>query len=152
MSRRRRRGAGLFLYVEDAVLGLRRMRPILFEDGERAVERRQFDHVRDDNHKLIGYVSCDGRKRPQPEPKSSNRTDPAAITANESRAYAGLMGKSRTVGLCEDQRKARVHSNTGRVMPAEDFVERAQNKVNSFAASANFRTGDRAVRVYPRSR
>ena len=74
----------------------------------------------------------------------------ASISSREVLANAGLMGRSRTAGLREDERLTRRHPVTGHRLPAEDFVERSQEKVKLWTQPAPGR-GDRAVRVYPKT-
>ena len=74
----------------------------------------------------------------------------ASISSREVLANAGVLGRSRTAGLREDERLTRRHPVTGHRLPAEDFVERAQAKVKLWTEPAPGR-GDRAVRVYPKT-
>lgn len=84
---------------------------------------------------------------------STVSSDPsrAALGAPEMKAMAGLMGRSRTKGLRPHDREGRVHPKSGRLLAAEDFVERTEELVKMYTQFAN-RGGDRAVRVYPKAK
>jgi hypothetical protein len=81
-----------------------------------------------------------------------------SITVSELELNAGLRGKSRTVGLSEEQRIARINGK-GKPLPPEDAIERAQAKVKQWPYPASRiddgrgepKYGDRAVRVYPKA-
>lgn len=130
-------------------------RAIHYATGEAMVAAGKLRRIVDDAGRHIGYQPASAA----PEPKPSERLDAASITRAEIEANAGLRGKSRTRGLPERLRTERVHPKSGRLMPEEDFVERAQRKVEAWPLPAN-RVGtvdgkpifgDRAARVYPRT-
>ena len=57
---------------------------------------------------------------------------PAGLTAREAQLNAGLRGVSRTARMSEEQRMNRCDERTGRALPPEDAIERAQAKVREF--------------------
>lgn len=126
------------------------------------VEKGLWRRVVNEVGQLIGYQPVAA------EPKTIMPSDGsrAALGAAETKAIAGLMGKSRTAGLSDAQRRERIHPKSGRLLPEEDFIERAQKLEKAYPHSANYRDidlarhgklrrelapgGDRAVRVYPK--
>ena len=148
MARPRIRNSNLSdfqLFSSDVALGWRVIRRVAFAYGEQRCARGEFRRVYDEFRNHIGY-------QPVQRQDATVNSDPsrAALGVPEMKANAGLMGRSRTKGLRPEDRVGRVHPKSGRLLPAEDFVERAQELVKLYPRSANFRTGDRAVRVYPR--
>lgn len=122
-------------------------------EGEVKVRCGLFRHVHDEAGKVIGYQPVVSVMPPQP----SKYSDPsrAALGRAEMRANAGLMGESLTARLGESDKLCRMDERTGKPLPPEDFMERVQILMDVYPQSANFakvhgRSGDRAVRVYPR--
>jgi hypothetical protein len=85
------------------------------------------------------------------------------ITANEVMINAGCRGRSRTIGMCEEQRinrRADGPNGDGRALPPEDRIERVMAKVKQWPLPASRIDdgrgkpvyGDRALRVYPDAR
>jgi len=101
----------------------------------------------DEFGRFQGYLLVEAL--PPTDEKLPSLISSASISANEVLANAGVLGRSRTASLSEEDRITRRHPKTGRPMPAEDFVERAQEKVRLWTQPAPGR-GDRAVRVYPK--
>lgn len=98
-------------------------------------------------------------------PKGSHRVPLAeTITVTEMRMNAGEFGESHTLGMPEWRRERyqrRVREEDRKIVPLEDAIERAHEKVRLWPYPAN-RVGtaedgspifgDRAVRVYPRTK
>lgn len=154
MARPRIRSSSqLHVFSQWTNLGWRHTRVIDMAEGEAKVRRGVFRHVHDEHGKLVGYQPVVNVMPPDTE-KSSD-VSRAALGRAESRANAGLMGASRTARLHEPEKLSRVDQRTGKPLPAEDFVERVQILMQAYLESANFaivngRSGDRAVRVYPK--
>jgi len=134
-------------------LGWRVTRNIDVGEGEAKVRCGLFRHVHDEAGKVIGYQPVISVTPPLP----SKFSDPsrAALGRAEMRANAGLMGESLTARLDESDKLCRMDERTGKALPPEDFVERVEILMQVYPQSANFakvygRSGDRAVRVYPR--
>jgi hypothetical protein len=83
------------------------------------------------------------------------------ITAKEVMINAGCRGRSRTIGMCEEQRinrRADGPNDDGHALPPEDRIERVLAKVRQWPLPASRIDdgrgkpvfGDRAIRVYPR--
>ena len=135
-----------YLYSPTTALNWRRTQIVTLVEGDKLVAegkaRRRFDSWgRHDGYELI-------ESKPTDE-KLPSLVSSASISTNEVLANAGVLGRSRTANLSEEDRITRRHPKTGRPMPAEDFVERAQEKVRLWTQPAPGR-GDRAVRVYPK--
>ena len=111
------------------------------------VERGTAERVYDSIYGHIGF------RLVQPQPKTDNALPTietaTVITEDESLTNAGAHfrhGRSRTKGMREDLRLSRVHSRSGKMLPAEDFVERATEKIRLWPV-----IGDtKATRVSPR--
>jgi hypothetical protein len=144
----------LHVYSPWTNLGWRVTHNIDVAKGEAKVRLGVFRHVYDELGKLLGYQPVVQVTAPQDSTFSD--ASRAALGCAEMRANAGLMGRSRTARLSEIDKQCRLDERTGKLLPAEDFVERVQVLVREiYPQSANFaivngRCGDRAVRVYPR--
>jgi hypothetical protein len=144
----------LRLYAAPTDNGWRIIKRVAFELGEAMVAADAATRVFDEFNKHVGYKLVDPQTH---EASLPERTSSASITARESLASAGVCGKSVTKAMREEQRVTRVHSQSGKKLPAEDFIELAQEKVATQTVSANFaeqadgRSGDRAPRVYPKA-
>jgi hypothetical protein len=118
------------VYSADTTLGWRVVIRITREQGERMVEQGSAYRVEDSFGKHIGYQKAGA---PQVSDKAlPSLASSASITARESEANAGVCGESLTENMREDKRVNRLHSRTGKVLPAEDMVERARAKVAAF--------------------
>ncbi len=142
----------LLLFSPFTTLGWRVTRRISQGDGEAGVTNGKMRRILDETGRHIGYQPVKADPRPS-LPSDPSRT---ALAVPETKANAGLLGQSRTASLTEEQRRTRVHPKSGRLLPEEDFIERTQKLMQVYTQSANFakvhgRTGDRAVRVYPRA-
>lgn len=154
MARPRIRSSSqLHVFSQWTNLGWRHTRVIDMAEGEAKVRRGVFRHVHDVHGKLIGYQPL--VQVASQESATSSDSSRAALGRGEMRANAGLMGASRTRHLQEIDKLSRVDQRTGKPLPAEDFVERVQILMQTYPESANYakvngRSGDRAVRVYPK--
>jgi hypothetical protein len=135
------------VYSADTTLGWRVARRISYQRGETMVSAGRMHRVEDQFGRHIGY-QMGGRKQPSDNDLPSLASS-ASITAHECEANAGVLGKSVTATMSEHKRVHRLHPRSGKLLPAEDFIERAQGKVAAYIATAN-RDGDRAVRIYPK--
>lgn len=142
---RTRNGNSLLLFSTNTTLGWTATQRTSYPAGETKVERGEWRRVLDDHGELVGYQPVVHEVRPV----ASNDHSRCALQVPEMRANAGLMGRSRTAHLPEDQRKVRLHPKSGRLLPEEDFVERVGHLMLIYPQLAN-RGGDRAVRVYPK--
>jgi hypothetical protein len=118
-------------------------------EGDAKVASGIWDRVHDEDGKLVGYQPLDAS--PSDEQLPSQNSNPC-ISMGEMQANAGVCfarGKSRTENMPEAKRLGRKHPLTGRLLPAEDFIERSIEKVKLWTRPAPGR-GDRAVRVYPK--
>lgn len=133
------------LFSADVSAGWRVIQRVSFAYGEHRCALGEFRRVYDEFRRHVGYQSVEQRY----DSTTGSDMSRAALAAPEMKANAGLMGRSRTKGLSGPDREGRVHPKSGRLLPAEDFIERAQELVKQYPHSAN-RGGDRAVRVYPK--
>ncbi len=132
-----------------SALGWRVIRQIDMDDAADRIlagtAREIFDKA---TGRLKGIELADGAPKDENIP-SGDRT-PCALSAREMRFAAGLYGESLTERMSEERRVGRVHPASGRMLPAEDEVERVREKLKLYPFPAPGR-GDRAVRVYPRA-
>jgi hypothetical protein len=154
MARPRIRNSNsLLIFSTNITLGWSVTQRTSYIAGEAKTERGEWRRVVDDHGELVGYQPVVHEVRPVP---SSDRSR-CALQVPEMRANAGLMGRSRTARLSEEQRTIRLHPKSGRLMPEEDFVERVAKLMAIYLASANFHDmrkrgiSDRAGRVYPKA-
>jgi len=121
----------LLLFKPNATLGWSVSRRIAKAEGERGVERGSFRRVYDAiTNGLLGYQMI-GTAEQRGDQDISSQPSSASISMREVLANAGLMGASRTQGRAEDER-ARRDERTGRLLPMEDFIERAAAKVRVY--------------------
>jgi hypothetical protein len=133
--------------------GWRVIQRVSYAYGEHRAKLGEFRRLCDGFGRMIGYQAVEARH------DATANSDPssAALGVREMQANAGLLGRSRTAGLREMDRVGRHHPVSGRVLPEEDFIERTQELVKAYTASANYRdmktrgVSDRAVRVYPKA-
>lgn len=138
------------LYGSNTTLGWNVVRRISFERGETLTRLHKVHRVYDDFGAHAGYQMVDETKL-YDTLLPSREGSSAAITARESEANSGVCGESATADLPERKRIHRLHTVTGKLLPAEDFIERAQCKVAMQTSTANHDSrGDRAVRAYPK--
>ena len=134
------------LYSNDISRGWRVVKDITFNKGEQAVVDGALHHVFDGLGRFAGYqLVDDSYEQMLPSEEST-----CSISTRESAANAGLLGRSATEYLREEQRLARKARYTERKLPPEDFIERAKAKVRLQTSSAN-NDGDKALRVYPKA-
>lgn len=149
---RYRNTSDFLLYSADISAGWRVLQRVSYAYGEHRCKLGEFCRVFDEFHRLVGYQAVEARH----DATATNGPSRAALGEPEMMANAGLMGRSRTAGLREMDRVGRHHPKSGRLLPEEDFIERAKALVKAYPHSANFhdmkRRGisDRAVRVYPK--
>lgn len=142
------RSGRLMLYGAHTTLGWRIVRSIQFEEGERRVACGAFRRVHDSvTGKLLGYQVV-GTAEARGDRDLPSMASPAAISAREMQANAGELGRSRTRGLAEEDRLSRRDQKNGRLLPAEDFVERTVAKIRVFPLIGAAR-GD-ILRAWPR--
>jgi hypothetical protein len=85
-------------------------------------------------------------------------TSATTITARDAQLFAGLGGKSQTIGRSEEFRLTRASRTTCKALPPEDHIERVMAKVAQWPYPASRVDdgrgvkifGDRAIRCYPR--
>jgi hypothetical protein len=141
-----------YVYHPNTSLGWRIVRRVAFAEGEGNVSDGRWRQIFNDAGLHIGYQPIAESSR-QSSTLVASRVDPTSLTARESNINAGTAfrgGHSRTAHLPERLRESRIHSLTGKVLPAEDAVERVTAKITAYENSANA-GGDRAVRVYPKA-
>lgn len=138
------------LWSADTSEGYRVIKHVAFAYGESRVARGEWRRVFDE---LTGAHKGYQAVAPRHDVTASSDASRAALAPPEMKANAGLLGRSRTGSMKpgDPRRIGRVHPKSGRLLPAEDFIERTQELVKLYPRSANFRTGDRAVRVYPKA-
>jgi hypothetical protein len=136
--RRRNRSTNeqYLLFNPTSVLGWTVIRRIGFDDGERQVELGVARRVNSDDGRHIGYQRCepgestlDVIKPAIPSSTAFSRAEADAIACSKWRGH-----RSRTVNLTEEQRMKRMHPVTKRLLPAEDFTERALQKMKVYPA------------------
>ena len=133
------------LLVDRHPLGVEQKGLFTEQSGYARVRQGTAIELVDEKGRLIGFLAKEQSIGASPSPVSSR-----VLSRGEMELIAGATfrhGGSRTVGLTEQQRTSRVFN--GRILPAEDAVELAQVKQQAFLSSANYATGDKAVRVYP---
>lgn len=140
-----RNHSDLLVFAINTTLGWSVTKRTGYAPGEAKVERGEWRRVVDDHGELVGYQPVVHEVKPVP----SNDCSRCALQVPEMRANAGLMGRSRTAHLSDEQRATRLHPKSGRLLPEEDFVERVGKLMKAYLGTAN-RSGDKAVRVYPR--
>jgi hypothetical protein len=149
---RSRNTSDFLLYSADMSAGWRVIQRVSYAYGEHRSKLGEFRRLFDGFGRLVGYHAVEARH----DATVSSDPSRAALGAREMQANAGLLGRSRTAGLREMDRVGRHHPVSGRVLAEEDFVERTQELVKAYTASANYHDvktrgiSDRAVRVYPR--
>lgn len=134
--------------------GWRVAREISFAQGEAKCVSGEWDRVRDDYGNLSGYSMRVSVKTDQDLPGGATST---SITVREVLMSAGVFGKSRTMGMTEEQRITRRDGR--KFLPPEDAIERATAKVRQWPIPASRIDdgsskpvyGDRATRIYPRA-
>lgn len=133
MSRHRHHSSSraFLLFNPNTTLGWSVARRIGVDRGEAMVDAGTAIRVNDGMGKHIGY-----QLRPDNEPRrfAASVQSSICITKSELEAAVGLMGKSATRGLSEEDRLSRVHPLTKKALPAEDFIERAEVKVASYSS------------------
>lgn len=149
----RPRSSAFLVFGNCTTLGWSVTRRISFEEGERRVLTGLWRRVNDDSGQHVGYQPL----LLQLPPLVVGDASPAALREAETRANAGLMGRSRTARMSDRERRERVHPKSGRILPEMDFVEHAQELVKCYPGSANYADmqrgiSDRAVRVYPKGK
>jgi hypothetical protein len=134
------------LFSADTSAGWRIIQRVSYAYGESRRAHGEFRRVHDEFGRHVGYQAMEQRH----DATVSSDPSRAALCVPEMKANAGLFGGSRTARLQEMDRVGRHHPQSGRLLPEEDFVERAKMKVKLWPWPAN-RGGDRAVRVYPKT-
>ena len=128
-QRRGSSGANYLLFAAENILGWRCIRHVTGAQGEEMLARGAWRDVNDTFNNHIGYqVVASYRSDLE---MLSGRPSAASITVNECKLNAGLGGRSRTAGMNEEQRIGR-HTRFGAVLPPEDRIERAREKVREF--------------------
>ena len=150
-TRNSRRGSKRFpVYAAETLLGWRVMRYVLFVRGEDMVAAGKWREVYDEQNNHIGFQEMPGRQRDEQKLSMQSSTGLVAhdIVLNAGRAFKG--GKSRTVGLTEDQRLNRVHGQTGKPLPPEDAVELVEAKVRIWPELKDDKQD--VLRVWPKNK
>lgn len=136
MSRRRTAqnySRPLKLFHADTRKGWKVIARISYADGIARVKMGTFRRVFSVDKKLIGFQHLPASEGSVTLPA---KLSACCITVAECEANAGTAfrgGKSRTAGMGDARRKARVCARTGKQLPAVDFVEAAQAKVRAWA-------------------
>ncbi len=133
MARPRHRSANqdLVLFSPNTTLGWRVNRRIGYKRGEEMVDSGAAVHVVNELGQHIGYKLRSSEESRNPVVKVSGATS-LTITRFESMANAGLMGRSVTARMTEEQKLARVHPLTRKLLAPEDEIELAQEKVKRY--------------------
>lgn len=150
------------LYSADTSLGWRVIKKVSSAVGEQQVVQGKWREVYDAYDCHIGYqiLAVLWQNKEQ-----SSRPTSCVIVQREMLLIAGRAfkkGRSKTAGMTEEQRitrrDLRSKVGTGRALPPEDAVEKAQEKLKQYESPASRIDdgkgaavfGDRAVRVYPK--
>ncbi len=136
MARNRRsRCNELILFSENSSLGWRGLRRISFDDGERSVNHGTMRRVYDELGNQIGYQFCAAA----PVPTGGSSQPSCVVISNREReliAFTRFQGSgSETAGMSEARRLERMKQTdprTGKLLPAEDAVERAMEKLKLY--------------------
>lgn len=146
MPRQKHRSASneFLLFNPHSTLGWSVARRIGFERGEKMVSSGAAIHVNDEMGNHIGYKLRSAEESRNPVVKISGATS-LTITRFESMANAGLCGRSVTATMTEEQKLARVHPLTNKLLAPEDEIELAHAKVRLYPMIGD----QRAVRVSP---
>lgn len=150
MARRNRSPEQEFiLFRATSSLGWAISKRISYDKGERLVDQRVARRVDDEYGKHIGYQPCEPSEAKDDAPvvRSSPAISQGEILANAGTAFR--LGGSRTAKMSEAMRISRTHPRSGKLLPAEDRIERAVAKVKAWPHPASV-AGDKAVRVYPK--
>lgn len=165
-TQRRAAGSGarcIDVYAADVSRGWRIVRQVTPEFAFRKVNEGKWREQFDEFGNFFGVQVIAAVKTDQELPSGTSAT---TITARDSMVYAGLAGRSRTMGMSEDRRIGRYSHVTGNALPPEDRIERVIAKVQQWPYPASridsgvqshtsfdrsrIIYGDRAPRVYPR--
>ena len=149
----RRSSNELRLFNQNTTDGYDQPKLISHEGGERMVELgsavRRFDQF----NNLTGYTIREAAPRSEDAPLEHSS---CVFSAAEVQAVAGTKfsgGQSHTAGLMEKdklERMTQTHPLTGKLLPGEDRVECAVEKLKHWTAPVEKTTPDRSVRVYPK--
>ena len=131
-SATRRAHAGeLPLYPADASRGWRVIRMSSFAAASDKLARGEWKVMNDEQGNPWYFQICTTFKTDQDLPSGASAS---SLTPRESMMSAGLYGRSRTVGMSEDERISR-RNLAGHPLPPEDAIERAIEKVKEFGKS-----------------
>jgi hypothetical protein len=116
------------LYQPVTTLGWRRVLTVTVSQGQQKVAAGEWIEVLEADGR-IGFQARASHKTDHDLPSMQST---AAITMREMDIFAGTnfpQGKSRTLGMNEEQRMARPRMPNGHIPPPEDAIERAIGKV-----------------------
>jgi hypothetical protein len=135
------------VYPADTSLGWRVIRMVSPNVALGKLALGVWREVFDEHRNFVGCQVLQTVKTDSELPSGASST---SITVNECELNAGLGGKSRTAGMPEDKRLSRFRTTANGILPLppEDAIERAQAKVKEWTKPH----GDRATRVYPKSK
>jgi hypothetical protein len=133
MGNRRRSKTEEFVLYAEHQHGLRPIGRTSRERGDGMVAGGSAIELFDEAGRFAGYQVIE---KEQPKDETPNYVTVAWISPQEVFANAGLFGISLTLNLSEEERLSRYDTRASasskgmhRLLPAEDFIERAQAKV-----------------------
>ncbi len=157
-DRRRSSGKATYrLFAPETVLGWRVVRWVPESLGEQKVAQGEWRRVYDEQGNHVGYQMLAGTQYDHGPFPDSYRSS-VIISPAEMRMIAGEYGRSRTLGMSEQQRLLRhARYDKSKILPPEDAIERAHGKLCQLTTPASRIDdgsgepvfGDRAVRAYP---
>jgi hypothetical protein len=143
------------VYSADTSLGWRVVRQVTALYAFQRVVEGKWRELFDSIGNFYGVQVVPAAKTDQELPSGTSAT---TITARDAQLFAGLGGKSQTIGRSEDFRLTRSSRVTCKALPPEDHIERVMAKVAQWPYPASRiddgrgkpMLGDRAIRCYPR--